>query len=74
VANRTEGGGEMRFIILLLVLLLISCCPINRQRVVDIIDDLNENVAWAERADNKEEINYIKARIVHLEKELETIR
>jgi len=64
----------MRFIILLLVLLLISCCPINRQRVVDIIDDLNENVAWAERADNKEEINYIKARIVHLEKELETIR
>ena len=64
----------MRFIILLLVLLLISCCPINKQRVADIIDDLKENVAWAERADNKEEINYIKARIVHLEKELETIR
>jgi hypothetical protein len=57
----------MKLYYMIILLMLSSCCPLNQQRIGDILDDLKDNIENVRSAENGQQIDYIQTRIKHLE-------
>ena len=67
-----EGIMSTKYLCALLIFLFIGCCPpqYHKQRVSDIMEDINDNLETFQAEDMKMQVDYLKSRMRHLEEEL----
>jgi hypothetical protein len=61
-----------KIVMLFLIVLFIGCCPpqYHKQRVSDIMEDINDNLETFQAEDMQMQVDYLKSRMRHLGEEL----